>query len=259
MVKEVTNTGSPDPNKHFNKIRTRNAKERHARFPGNSFCKERLTGTRGPIQEDTLGNLGPELVIFLRGLEKFHHFPQFLFGFVSTGHIPEEDAALAVAIELCLALAKAHDPAAAALGIVHHEEPQDDNDDHGQDTGKDAAPERRLGRQFGLDFHIAAAQRVNHLVIAGCNGRKFGAILESPLDNGIIDDGDALYIILLDFLHKIAVAHIVLRSIGCIVVIIDPKAEDKDEQVEKNVSKESCHGILLSQKIWDLLGSIYFS
>ena len=129
----------------------------------------------------------------------------------------------------------------------------------GQDTGKDAAPERRLGRQFGLDFHIAAAQRVNHLVIAGCNGRKFGAILESPLDNGIIDDGDALYIILLDFLHKIAVAHIVLRSIGCIVVIIDPKAEDKDEQVEKNVSKESCHGILLSQKIWDLLGSIYFS
>ena len=84
-----------------------------------------------------------------------------------------------------------------------------------------------------LSIHIAAAQRVNHLVIAGCNGRKFGAILESPLDNGIIDDGDALYIILLDFLHKIAVAHIVLRSIGCIVVIIDPKAEDKDEQVEK--------------------------
>ena len=46
LLKEVTHTAGADAHEHLDKVRARDAKERHACLAGNGLSQQRLTGTR---------------------------------------------------------------------------------------------------------------------------------------------------------------------------------------------------------------------
>ena len=82
-VKQVTDTGCTDTDKHFHEIRTGNTEERNTRFTGNGFRKQCLTGSRRAAPEAHLsGFCAPELEIFLRCLPGNLQSPARLFFFL---------------------------------------------------------------------------------------------------------------------------------------------------------------------------------
>ena len=58
LLKEVAHAAGADAHKHLDKVGTRNAKERYARFAGNSLGQQRLTGARRAHEQYATRNLG---------------------------------------------------------------------------------------------------------------------------------------------------------------------------------------------------------
>ena len=59
LLEQVTHAGGTHTNEHLNEIGTRNREERNPSLTGNSLSKQRLTGTRRAIQQNTARDLRP--------------------------------------------------------------------------------------------------------------------------------------------------------------------------------------------------------
>ena len=66
FLKEVAHAAGADTHEHLNKVRTRDAKERHARLAGNGLGQQCLTGTRRAHQQNAARNLGTQLATAVR-------------------------------------------------------------------------------------------------------------------------------------------------------------------------------------------------
>ena len=66
LLKEVAHAAGTDTHEHLDKVRTRDAKERHARLAGNGLGQQRLTGTRRAHQQNAARDLGTQFAIAVR-------------------------------------------------------------------------------------------------------------------------------------------------------------------------------------------------
>ena len=70
LLKQIANLSGAAADKHLDELRARNAKERNARLAGNSLGKQGFTGTRRADKEGTARQLGADLLVALRLLQK---------------------------------------------------------------------------------------------------------------------------------------------------------------------------------------------
>src|SRR6516225_1104239 len=87
LLEQITHPACANPDKHFDKIRARNGKERHIRFPGHSPCQQGLARSRRSNQQHPLRNPSAELLKLLRLAQELDDLAQFLLGLIDASYV----------------------------------------------------------------------------------------------------------------------------------------------------------------------------
>ncbi len=123
VFKHVAHAGRAHADKHFHKVRTADAEERHFGFARNGLGQQRFAGARRAYQQQAARDAPPQFLEFLRIFQKVHHFLDFFLGLVSASHVGESDLVIVFVHHAGFAFAKAEGAAfAAALHLPHHVE-----------------------------------------------------------------------------------------------------------------------------------------
>src|SRR6516165_3630056 len=80
LLEQIPDPAGADADKHLHKIRARNGKERHIRFPGHGPCQQGLACSRRSDQQHPLRNSSAQLLKFLRLTQELDNLPQFFLG-----------------------------------------------------------------------------------------------------------------------------------------------------------------------------------
>ena len=192
LLKQVTHLSSAATDKHLNKLRARNAKERNTGLAGHSLGKQGLTGTRRADKKSTARQLGADLLVALRLLQKVDDLLKgflglFLASNVLKGHahiLGSDNAStgLAQSAAAKTTAAKVHRRAVIAHGLLHAtiEPPTDEEEDsHGKNERKQVVShqtrvligDNRFQRGAGFKHAIGKARIVWH------TGRLVGDVL----------------------------------------------------------------------------------
>ena len=127
LLKHVTDTGCPHTNKHLNKVRTGNRKERHARLACNCTRQQRLTSPRRALKQRALRDLTTKAAKFLRVTQEFNDFFQLFFGFINACDIIKRYTSMFLGQQFRLGFTKAHRTTfTATLHPVHEIDPNTD-------------------------------------------------------------------------------------------------------------------------------------
>ena len=128
-----------------------------------------------------------------------------------------------------MALAKVHDPAAAALGLLHDEEPDGNEDQDWQDCCQHVHPPRRLFGRFGDDVDISIAQCRQECRIGRGIRSKRGSVFQLSDDSVIGCDLDGIDFFLLHLTHEIRVRNFRFICLTAGKGIYDRYGDDDDE------------------------------
>ncbi len=112
LLKQIPHPGSAHAHVQFDKIRTGERKERNLRLPCHRLCQQGLSGTGRSHQQRSLGKLGSDPGIFAGIMQEIHYLLQGFLRLILPCHILEGDSRLLLHINLGVALANAHGPAA---------------------------------------------------------------------------------------------------------------------------------------------------
>src|SRR5918992_1375676 len=139
--------------------------------------EQRLAGARRPVQQHSLGDARAERLELLRVLEELLDLVQLLDGLVHAGDVAERDLRRVDREPLGARLAERHHLRAAALYLVHQEDPEPDEDQerqHVRQQREDHARPRRLDVE-GLDVALVdgPAQVVDQDVAVGVREADF--------------------------------------------------------------------------------------
>ena len=120
FLKQISNSGSSDTNKHLYKLRTGQGEEWHICFSCNSLGKKSLTCSRRSHKQCALRKLRTNLRIFARIVQKIHNLLQRFLRFFLSCNIFKKDSCLLLDISLRTALADTHDSSAASFVHATH-------------------------------------------------------------------------------------------------------------------------------------------
>src|SRR5690606_9507311 len=143
LFKEVPDPGSSDADEHLNKIGAADAEERVPGFSRNRPGQQGFACARRAEQQHTLGNAGAQLDEFAGGAQILDDFFQLFLGLVDPRHIGKGNLLASFLMQPGPALAKVHDPGAAALGLLHKQknnQHQNDNRRPAEQGQPEAAP-----------------------------------------------------------------------------------------------------------------------
>ena len=239
LLEEVADTRGTDTDEHLDEVRTRNREERHAGLTGNGAREQRLTSARGAEEQDALRDAGTELVEFFRVLEELDDFLELLLRLIRTGDIAERDLDLVGSAHARAALAERHDASAAALRLLHDEEPDTDEEQDGDDRREHLRPPRRLRRVLRRDVDALRRELLVEIrvVVRGVrrDGREFRTIRERAVDR-VLDQHDLRYLALIYLLQELRVLHFLTVRVLRREVIDDGDCHQDDEQIEPYIA-----------------------
>jgi hypothetical protein len=135
------------------------------------------------------------------------------------------------AVVLRLGLGELHDPAAAALEAVHHEQEEQDDQQDRQEAGDERPDDARL-RDLDVvgDAGVVLLHRAEHLdaLLLQPVRLNVAAVLERRLNHLIaVDEGDVLDLVLVDVRH-----HLGRRDVLGAVAGGDRLEDDQDQNRE---------------------------
>ena len=107
------------------------------------------------------------------------------------------------------ALAERHNAIAATLCLLHNKEPNANQQQHGQNGGKNRRPPGRLRRLFRFDVHAFFTQRVNKRRVVGHYGGKLRTVLQLTAHR-ILDNSDLFNLLFLNLLEKAGICNFLL-------------------------------------------------
>ena len=154
LHKEVAHARSAHAHEHFHKVRAGNGKERHPGLTGHGARQQGFTRAGRAYQQNALGN-APAQAGELFGIgEELHHFRKFLLGLIHARHVGKGNARAVLIEHTRLGTAETHGFAAAALHLAHEENPDADEQQHGEPGNQKGHIPGGLFRRLGLDFHL---------------------------------------------------------------------------------------------------------
>ena len=192
LLKQIANLGGATADEHLDELRTRNTKERNARLAGNGLGKQGLTRTRRADKEGTARQLGADLLVALRLLQKVDDLLEGLLGLFLAGdilkghaHILGSDHAstgLAQSTAAKTTAAKVHRGTVITHGLLHAavEPPANQEENrHGKNEGEQVVGHQtrvligndRLKRGARFKHAIGKARVIRH------TGRLVGDVL----------------------------------------------------------------------------------
>ena len=205
-----------DADEHLDEVGAGDREERDAGLAGDGAREQRLTGAGRAVEQHALGDPGAERLELLRVLEELLDLVQLLHGLVGARDVAEGDLGRVHRHPLGARLAEAHHLRAAALHLVHQEDPEAEEEDEGQDVGEQRE-DARAARALDLGRDVLAAQRVDQrlLGVLGIAGRVLGAVGLLDVDRVVLGlDRDLLERlgVVLDLGDELVVARLLLRA-----------------------------------------------
>src|SRR5437868_2429267 len=140
LLEEVADARGADADEHLDEVGAGDREERHSRLAGAGAREKRLTRARRPIEQHALWNPRSEGLELLGILEELLDLVQFFDGLVHSRHVLEADLRRVRRHPLGAALAEAHYLRAAALNLVHQEDPEGEQEHERQQRGEEADP-----------------------------------------------------------------------------------------------------------------------
>src|SRR5207244_5092014 len=108
----------------LDEVGARDREERHARLAGDRAREQRLARAGRPVEQYALGDARAERLELLRVLEELLDLLQLLDRLLDAGDVLEADLRRIGRHPLRARLAEAHHLRAAALHLVHEEDPE---------------------------------------------------------------------------------------------------------------------------------------
>ena len=124
LLEQVAHARRADADEHLDEVGAGDREERHARLAGDRAREQRLTGARRPVEQHALRDARAERLELLRVLEELLDLLQLLDGLVDARDVLEADLRRVRRHPLRARLAEAHHLRAAALHLVHQEDPE---------------------------------------------------------------------------------------------------------------------------------------
>src|SRR4051794_30282333 len=157
LLEEVADAGGADPDEHLDEVGSRDREEGDARLTRNGAGEQRLAGARRPVEQDALRDPRPERLELLGVLEELLDLVELLDRLVHAGDVAERDLRRVDREPLGLRFPEGHHLRAAALHLVHQEDPEPDEDQEREDVREQGEPAVGLR---GLDVEGEARRLV---------------------------------------------------------------------------------------------------
>ena len=162
LLEEVAHARGADADEHLDEVGARDREERDARLARDRAREQRLAGSGRPVQQHALGDARAERLELLRVLEELLDLVQLLHGLVRAGDVLERDLRRVGRHALRAALPEAHDLRAAALHLVHEEDPEPDQEQDRQEVDEERPPRRRA-RPLRVELDVLPLEEVLEL------------------------------------------------------------------------------------------------
>ena len=174
LAEHVANAGGTHTNKHFDKVGTAKAEERHTCFAGNRLGEQGLTGTGGTDEQHALRDATTKALVPFWVLEEVDDFPQLVDCFVDAGNFFEGDFDIFLGDQLTAATAEGHGRTRPAHAAEH--------DDHQQQQHAREHEDGEIAEQcaglIGIGvFEIILAEQLLQCVFVGQAGRHESDLL----------------------------------------------------------------------------------
>ena len=170
LGKQVAHAACAHAHKHFDKVRTGNAKERYARLAGNRFGKQRLTGTRRANQQHAARNLGTQLAEALRLAQEVADLLKLFDRLIDAGNVLELHLGPRGLVGLGVGLAKLHGLVVGAHHLPHEIEHKEDQDHRGKQAQQHVHKRIRVVRVH----HIRGLRVLGHKLGQGIRSNVCG-------------------------------------------------------------------------------------
>ena len=136
LLEKVADAAGANTNEHLNEVRAGDREERNTGFASDGAGQQRLAGARRSEEQHSLGDPRPKRLELLRVLEEFFDLVKFFDRLVDASDVTEGDLRRVGRHSLGPRLAERHHLRAAALHLVHQEDPEADEDQERQDIGQ---------------------------------------------------------------------------------------------------------------------------
>ena len=250
LLEEVAHARRADADEHLDEVGAGDREERHAGLAGDRAREQRLTGARRPVQQHTLRDARAERLELLRVLEELLDLPELLHRLVDSGDVLEADLRRVRRHALRAGLAEAHHLRAAALHLVHQEDPETEQEDERQERGEDRPPGIRADalrvevdvvvQEQVLDLRLGLVARVvdDDLLAAGPFGLEDVELLLRRHENGVIDRARLGLDLRQDLVER---GRRRLRPVGAQGLQGQPDERCDDDQREERAAEETIH------------------
>ena len=146
LLEEVADPAGADTDEHLDEVGAGDGVEGHAGLTGDRAGEQRLAGARRAVEQDALGDLGPDGLELRRLLQELLDLAELLDGLLAAGHVAERRLGHVLGDQLGARLGELHDAAAAAALDLVHQEQEDQRDQHDREQGRQQpGQEARVG------------------------------------------------------------------------------------------------------------------
>ena len=245
LLEQVAHARGADADEHLDEVGAGDREERHARLTGRCAREERLAGAGRPVQEDALRDARAEGLELLRVLEELLDLVQLLDRLVGARDVLVGDLRRVRRHPLRAALAEAHHLGAAALHLVHEEDPEADEEQDRQEARQERNPRRGAGalrveldvvlREDVLELDLRLRRRVVDLhLLARVERRRDRLAVRVELD--------LAHVPLLRLLDQLRVG-----ELGLVVALRDQRLarqvdeQHDDDEGEQRAAEEAIH------------------
>ncbi len=248
LLEQVAHPGGPDADEHLHEVRPGDRVEGHPCLAGDGAGEQRLAGAGGAVEQHALGDLGAD-GLELRGLlEELLDLAELLDRLLAPGDVGERRLGHVLADQLGLGLGELHDPAAAALHLVHQEQEQQDDQQEGQERGQDRAQQARLGH-LDVDLvdlavlHALDRLRVQ-LALRPVHPRRGDLLAVPQLGADLlvtVDEQDRLGLPAVDVLLHLRGVDLVVPAVGREVLQRDEDTHHRDDDPHPGTAENTLH------------------
>src|SRR5919198_2192352 len=252
LLEQVAHTRSADADEHLDEIGARDREERHAGLAGDRPREQRLAGTRRAVEEDALRDPRAERLELLRVLEELLDLLELLDRLVDAGDVLEADLRRVGRHPLRARLAERHHLRAAALHLVHQEDPEPEQEDEREQRREDRPPRRRA-RPLRVELDVLlleqVLERVLRLVARVVDGRRLAGVrpgrelhLDRPLVRVEGHAADTLVTAVPDLLDHLRVRQVLaLAAVPAERLQRQPDQRRDDHEREEGAAEETIH------------------
>ncbi len=248
LFEHVAHPAGADADEHLDKVGTGDGEERHIGLAGDGAGQQGLAGAGRPDQQQALGDLAAEALEFLRILEEFDDFLEFLLGFVDAGDVLEGDATVLLVQQLGARLAEAHGLAAPRLHLAHEKDPYADEQQEREPRNENAEQRRHalvVGRRADADAALGEAADERRVV--GRIGAERSAVSVVAGDLVALD-GHVAHLALVDLGEELGKREVGLRAAlrRSLEQVEQGDQQEPDDHPQREIATEIVHCLTTS-------------